>query len=282
MSQIPPLCIYHHGCADGVAAAWAVREDFINQQRDIDFHPGIYGEAPPDVTGRNVILVDFSYKRAALLQMAEQATNLLILDHHKTAMKDLVDLPASVDVEFDLDRSGAMIAWEYFHPGRQAPVLFDHIQDRDLWRFALLGTREITAAVYSHELTLDTFGHLVAAGERKLYNEGLPLVRKMNNDVAAIIRDASRTMRFGDWLVPAANVPWMYASDVAGELSKGHPFAVTYYDDATGRRFSLRSTEEGADVSLIAEALGGGGHQHAAGFRMTREEAIDFEVAGGV
>lgn len=74
----------------------------------------------------------------------------------------------------------------------------------------------------------------------------------------------------------------MYASDVAGKLADGHAFAATYYDDTDGRRWSLRSTPEGADVSQIAEAFGGGGHKHAAGFRMTREEAIDFEIHGGV
>lgn len=282
MSQIQPLCIYHHGCADGVAAAWAVREYFIVKNIAVEFHPGIYGEAPPDVTGRDVILVDFSYKRPELLAMIEQAASVLILDHHKTARDDLTDLPAKAVTVFDMERSGAMIAWQHFHPHRTAPLLFDHIQDRDLWRFELIGTREITAAVYSHELNPVTFGELVFSGCGRLLKEGLAILRKQDSDVAAIIRNASRQMRFGDHLVPAANVPWMYASDVAGELAKGYPFAVTYYDDAAGRRFSLRSTEDGADVSTIAKALGGGGHKHAAGFRMSREEAIDFEVAGGV
>lgn len=280
-----PLCIYHHGCADGVAAAWAVLEYHRERELEVDLHPGIYGEAPPDVTNRDVIMVDFSYKRDALLQLAEQARSILILDHHKTVPEDLAPirtLPTNIDIVFDLNRSGAMIAWQQFHPDRPAPLLFDHIQDRDLWRFELIGTREITAAVYSHELNPESFGELVFNGCGRLLNEGRAILRKQNSDVAAIIRSARRTMKFGECIVPAANVPWMYASDVAGELAKGHPFAVTYYDDADGRRFSLRSTPDGADVSQIAKALGGGGHEHAAGFRMTREEALDFEVAGGV
>jgi oligoribonuclease NrnB/cAMP/cGMP phosphodiesterase (DHH superfamily) len=277
-----PLCIYHHACADGVAAAWAVREHYRLKGSDVEFFPGIYDEAPPDVTGRDVIMVDFSYKRPVLLQMAEQANSLLVIDHHKTAMQDIIDLPFSIDLEFSLNHSGAMLAWNRFHPGQDAPLLFDHIQDHDLWRFALSHTREITAAVYSHPITPTNFGDLINAGIRSLIAEGISLLRKQRHDIDAIIRDAVRQMRFGETLVPAANVPWMYASDVAGILAEGQPFAVTYYDDAKGRRFSLRSTPDGADVSTIAEAFGGGGHEHAAGFRMTREEAIDFEVAGGV
>lgn len=277
-----PLCIYHHDCADGVAAAWAVLKYHRERDIEVDLHPGIYGEAPPDVTNRDVIIVDFSYKRDVLLQMADQVRSITILDHHKTALEDLGDiqsLPRSIDLVFDLNRSGAMIAWQQFHPDRPAPLLFDHIQDRDLWRFQLSGTREITAAVYSYELKPETFGELVFAGCGRLLNEGRPIVRKQDNDIAAIIRNTTRTMTFGTYRVPAANVPWMYASDVAGELAKGQPFACTYYDDTEGRRFSLRSTPDGIDVSQIAAAFGGGGHKHAAGFHMTREQALDFEVA---
>ena len=58
-----PLCIYHHNCADGFTAAWVVKKAFGN----VDFHPGKYNEPPPDVTGRDVIIVDFSYKYDVLL-----------------------------------------------------------------------------------------------------------------------------------------------------------------------------------------------------------------------
>lgn len=279
MNQSTPLCIYHHGCADGVAAAWAVLKHYRECDQKIDLRPGIYGEAPPDVTGRDVILVDFSYKRPVLLAMAEQARSVLILDHHKTAQEELTNLPASIDCVFDMNRSGAMIAWECYHPDRRAPPLFDYIQDRDLWRFKLVGTREITAAIYSYPLDPETFGDIIFCGEGRLLNEGRSLVRKQDADVAALIKATTRRAWFGTVEVPIANVPYMFASDVGHELSKGEPFSATYYDDADGRRFSLRSSPEGANVAKIAEAFGGGGHKHAAGFRMTREEAIDFELA---
>lgn len=73
-----------------------------------------------------------------------------------------------------------------------------------------------------------------------------------------------------------------YELEAERDAIKADSDAATYYDDSDGRRWSLRSTPEGADVAQIAEAFGGGGHKHAAGFRMTREEAIDFEIHGGV
>lgn len=274
-----PLCIYHHGCLDGFAAAWAVRKHYGDGE--VEFHPGIYGEAPADVTGRVVILVDFSYKRDVLLQMCAQAACVLVIDHHKSAAADLVDLPDNAVTFFDMDRSGALLAWDYFFHDKRPPKLFAHIQDRDLWQFKLDGTREITAALYSYPMEFAVWDKIMPEIET-LWDEGTAILRKHDADVDALALGCRRIAHFRGCVAPIANVPYMYASDVAGKLAKGHTFAATYYDDTDGRRWSLRSTPEGADVAQIAEAFGGGGHKHAAGFRMTREEAIDFEIHGGV
>ena len=58
-----PLCIYHGGCDDGFAAAWCVRAALGDE---VEFYPGVYAKEPPDATGRDVLMVDFSYKRPVL------------------------------------------------------------------------------------------------------------------------------------------------------------------------------------------------------------------------
>jgi oligoribonuclease NrnB/cAMP/cGMP phosphodiesterase (DHH superfamily) len=55
-------------------------------------------------------------------------------------------------------------------------------------------------------------------------------------------------------------------SEVGHELAQGRPFSVTYYDGAVSRKWALRSTPDGVDVSEIARKFGGGGHKHASGF----------------
>ena len=66
--------------------------------------------------------------------------------------------------------------------------------------------------------------------------------------------------------VLVANATVLY-SDIAGELAKGRPFGAVYFDRADGKRqWSLRSTDEGVDVSEIAKVHGGGGHKNAAGY----------------
>jgi hypothetical protein len=83
-----PLCIYHGNCQDGFGAAWTVRHALGDR---VEFYPGIYQNEPPDVTGRDVIIVDFSYKRPVIEAMALKAHSILILDHHKSAVADLGD-----------------------------------------------------------------------------------------------------------------------------------------------------------------------------------------------
>lgn len=277
MTTSLPLCIYHANCTDGFAAAWAVRKHFGDGK--VEFHEGRYGEAPPDVTGRRVIIVDFSYKRDVLLNMIEQSSGLIVLDHHKSAQEDLHALGFKAKAYFDMNKSGAMLAWEHFHPGEPAPLLFDYIQDRDLWQFNLPSTREVTAALFSYPFDFTVWDGLIVSGIPRLINEGIALVRNQRANIDAFRTALPRMIQFGHHRVPIANVPWMFASDLGGELAKGHPFAATYFDDSKGRKFSLRSTPEGIDVSQVAAAFGGGGHRNAAGFTLTREEAIDFEIA---
>ena len=82
----PDICIYHGNCADGFGAAWAVWKRFGDA---VEFVPGVYGQEPPAVGGKHVLMVDFSYKRSVLGRMACSAASIVILDHHKTAEADL-------------------------------------------------------------------------------------------------------------------------------------------------------------------------------------------------
>ena len=55
-NQHSTICIYHGNCADGFGAAWVVRKAL---GADIEFHAATYGQPVPDVTGKNVVIVDF-------------------------------------------------------------------------------------------------------------------------------------------------------------------------------------------------------------------------------
>lgn len=261
-----PLCIYHGNCADGFGAAWAVRKFFGDG--NVDFHAGVYQDAPPDVTGRDVYLVDFSYKRPVLETMAASASKVTVLDHHKTAEADLTPFPDGVMGEFDMDRSGAMIAWDWFHPGQEPPQLLRHIQDRDLWRFNLEGTREIQAALFSYPYDFTVWDELMQWDVATLHAEGVAIERKHFKDIDELLDVTMRHMEIGGHRVPVANLPYTLTSDAGHKMAEGNAFAACYWDTPDGRVFSLRSTNGGLDVSEIARQYGGGGHAAASGFRV--------------
>ncbi|HMZ57121.1 MAG TPA: phosphohydrolase [Accumulibacter sp.] len=268
------VCIYHGNCADGFGAAWVVRKAI----GEIEFHPGTYGQPPPDVTGKDVVMVDFSYKRAVLLEMAAKANSILLLDHHKTAAEELFDLPENVMVNFDMSRSGAMLAWDYFFPGQEPPPLLLHIEDRDLWRFELPYTRQIQANVFSYPYDFVVWDRLMATPPESLVAEGLAIERKHFKDIEELLRVTTREMVIGGHIVPVANLPYTLVSDAAHELAKGRPFAGCYWDTPGGRVFGLRSTDEGVDVSAVAKQYGGGGHRNSSGFSVSFAQAQAFEL----
>jgi uncharacterized protein len=296
------ICIYHGNCADGFTAAWAVRKALGDQ---VEFFPGVYGHPFPDVQGRDVLMVDFSYSRETIDLMAMQANSILILDHHKTAeaalapfaitecgggrfvyadlgsvWRDLEELKRPmIAALFDMERSGAGIAWDFFHPNTPRPNLIKYVEDRDLWRFKLAWSREVNAYVFAHDYTFKDWDHLDAVTSYPLSVQhvadmGGAIEKKHHKDIAELLRLAKRRLQIGGHDVPAASLPYTMASDAGNVMAQGERFAACYYDTPEARVFSLRSAPDGLDVSAIATSYGGGGHQHAAGFQVPRDHAL--------
>ncbi|MEN5207993.1 hypothetical protein ABE493_07705 [Stenotrophomonas terrae] len=302
-----PLVIYHANCADGFTAAWAV-----SRAIDADFHAASYGAAPPAVAGRNVIFVDFCYPCDVMLTLQLSAASILVLDHHKTADEILcaehrtapehltvvrmdqrwkaphsweyyqgcIELDrceginkALIYALIDINRSGAGIAWDFFH-NTPRPELVSHVEDRDLWRFDLPGTREISAAIFSYEYTFPNWDKLAAMAPNDLRRQGESIERKHHKDVAELVAVCQRTLTIGGYAVPAASLPHIFTSDAGALMAQGQPFAACYWDTAEGRVFSLQSQADGLDVSAIAQRYNGGGHRNAAGFRVPRDHEL--------
>jgi oligoribonuclease NrnB/cAMP/cGMP phosphodiesterase (DHH superfamily) len=112
-----------------------------------------------------------------------------------------------------------------------------------------------------------------------LAKEGHAIERKHFKDIEELTKVVTRRMNIGGYNVPIANLPYTLTSDAGHLLAKGEPFAGCYWDTPQGRVFSLRSTDEGLDVSAISKRYGGGGHRNAAGFRVSYADAAAFEVA---
>lgn len=265
-----PLVIYHGNCADGFGGAWVFSRHSGYSCDYFDYHPGTYQDAPPDVTGRDVYLVDFSYKRPVVEAMLETAASVTLIDHHKTALDDLGPIMPRMRCHCGLDHSGAMLAWQFWTEGLQGPPppLLTHIEDRDLWRFALPHTREIQANVFSHPYDFEVWDGLMGRPIEELVAEGKAIERKHFKDIEELVRVFQHRRKIGGFEVPVSNLPYTLTSDAGHLMAKGEPFAACYWDTPEGRVYSLRSTDEGVDVSEVAKQYGGGGHRNASGFRV--------------
>lgn len=277
-----PVCLYHANCIDGFTAAWVVNKFY---EGNVDLIAVAYGDSIPQACrNRDVILVDFSFKRDRLHDLKHLAKSVLVLDHHKTAEEDLrayaVDWPdvtpavpddGQVMAIFDMDRSGAGLAWDWFFPKRPRPAIVKHVEDRDLWRFRIEGTRSLHGVFASYPFDLETWDKLAAACEdgakrRNMLREGEAIARKHLMDVRSVYEATKRKMIIGGYPVMVCNAPPGMASDLGNLMAKMQLFGVTYFDTADGKRaFSLRSIGD-FDVSAIAKDYGGGGHRNAAGF----------------
>jgi len=268
------ICIYHASCMDGFGAAWVVYQKFANS---CEYVPAQYGEDPPDVVGKEVFLVDFSYKKDVMVRMAKQAKRFTIIDHHKTAQSELQQLLETqgnpeINGIFDMNHSGAILTWKWFFPDYDAPLFLKYIQDRDLWSWNLDHSKEINLAMATYQRDFGTwnrqFGKLHTNLDfGSLRDQGRALVRDQDAAVASMVARAWE-IQICSFVVPTVNCTGKHISELGNVLCKGKPFSATYFDMRDERIYSLRSDENGEDVSKIAAVFGGGGHKHAAGFKV--------------
>lgn len=248
--------LYHANCPDGFGAAYAAWKKF---GEGTHYVPVSHGSPPPEFKNHSEIyIVDFSYDRDTLVGM-NAAHTVKVLDHHRSAEAQLQGLDF---VEFDMHRSGAVMAWEYFHPDQDVPLLLQYVQDQDLWNWALPDSQEICTALNIYPLEFEVWDQIEVDQLRK---EGQVVLRYKEQLMDRLLQKV-------DWLdiaghkVPAINTP-LFASELGNQLCMDYPeadFAVCYAEHDGKRKFSLRSVGD-FDVSAVAGIFGGGGHRNASG-----------------
>jgi len=274
------VVIYHgYPCLDGFGSAMIVwlyyKEKFgIDSVKSMKFLGGSYEskEIMPDFKGKNVIMLDFSLKKAELMALIEKVNSFMILDHHTTAQIELTDVPDELKI-FDMNRSGVGITWDYFFPGGPMPLLFEYIQDRDLWTkkmplvdvFTLMANMtERKYEVFELFLNEEYLNQQIEKGKYYFeYQEHM--IENIVNHATFNIVDIN-----GTYCVVGYCNTGSFMSDVGNKIFSKYSFAdfscVYYYNNQIDEtKISLRSTGTRMDVSAIAASFGGGGHRNASG-----------------
>jgi len=284
-SRVKRACIYHAGCPDGFGAAWAVWRAW----GDVGRFVARGHEDPFDVSAHQegqVVFVDIAPKNDLLCELAEVAAQVVVLDHHLSARDHYEGDPSVANrlaegnhfIHYDLEHSGAVLAWQHFHPDDETPELLCYVEDQDLWNWKLPHTQAVNAALgtYPHEFSV--WDELSRRPVEELVREGEPLLRGQQREVERAVKTA-HPIAIDTLRIEAVNSA-QFRSHIGHELAKraafGHPIGLVY--KMTGRRVdaSIYSIDE-TDVSVIARRFGGGGHRNASGFSVTLEKWLaDF------
>lgn len=273
--------LYHASCTDGAGAKWATWKKFGDNAKYI---PVQYNKPYPEeldaalgvTPDLEVYILDFSYNKKTLEHIKALSHKLVVLDHHKTAKEDLQGLDYAV---FDMEKSGAVMAWEWFHPDTPVPQILLHVQDRDLWKFEMEHTKEL------HEflnLDLNNMQHwnyvdnVITNRDKDGNGDLYKLMINAGGTIMDYVRTSInkalgkiRVIDFEGYKVGIANVVNNISETGTAIYSSERlnvDFSMTYFIENDGRVvFSLRSKGD-MDVSAIARKYGGGGHKNACGF----------------
>jgi oligoribonuclease NrnB/cAMP/cGMP phosphodiesterase (DHH superfamily) len=187
---------------------------------------------------------------------------------------------------YDEKRSGASIAWEYFHPGTKLPHLLYLIQEGDLYHKLSDEDHAMVSYVYAQPRTFAMWDTLMTdleeptmraqmAERGRIYQEQFQLLVDQLSKAASLVS-------FEGYEVAFVEAPKMFTTPVGARLNELHPpFTIIAHARPDSLRVSMRSIS-GMDVSVIARKYGGNGHPNAAAFSIPWGDPLPWKLIGAV
>jgi len=276
--------ITHDNCMDGTCTAMLLNNYCKDNNIKLNIIYLQYGNSSNSfdvnmLNNKNVIMCDFSFDRNKIISIKNITKNLIVLDHHKSAEENLTGLDYCI---FDMKKSGATLMWEYLYGDIIQPMFVKYVEDRDIWKGEFSDTEAFSLGIrmYEREALLnkgydafkDNFVNDVIKTGNVLLKDRDMFIKKIVDKKKSLPR---KTIDGHNVICINNNT---HISNVGNELSDNEPFVAQYFITDKDIVFSLRSLEDGEDVSVIARSYGGGGHPRAAGFSFPLENFnfIDF------
>ena len=248
----------------------------------------------------DVYIVDFSFSREDTLDIAKKCKNLVILDHHITALEKLEGIEKesdNIEFFFDNNMSGAtlvngFVAQRFLDFGKSQVVVnyvSAMVEDRDLWNFKLEDTKAFGEFVFSQiepndidafsEILFDSnmkkiqsyvdLGNILDKNKKKQVNQRL---EQMQNPTVLEITYPETSEQVQIIFVNETQSDLV--SELGNAICKKFQKPVCLYKILSNGMVSLsfRSMDNLTDMSKVAVALGGGGHRNACGAEMSLED----------
>jgi uncharacterized protein len=282
--------IYHQikegvDCPDGLAAAWVAHKYYGKSKIIGCWYQCIPEDLPKFEKGDLAVIVDFSFPAEILQAWSDAGVEILLIDHHKTAMEHLGDVSNFAEhfkgkINFDMNECGATLAWKHFFPDKTVPLFLEYVKDRDLWNKTLPNSDAIHEIIAKLGRSFELYDLLKNYGmsEFSVLGElGNVLLAPKRRAIAAIADRAITSTTLAHKDIPIVILAKdgsedRLTSDICEELYVNrYPEALFVACQASDGAWSLRSNKNNADggfdVGALAKTYGGGGHRNAAGFR---------------
>ena len=273
-----PLVIYHgRNCPDGFASALSAWLFYEGQAEFLGLDHGDIKSVDdlPALAGRAVYILDFSFSPELLRRIEERAVKLVLLDHHKSAADKLSGFTCRCGiVHFDMQKSGARLAWEFFLPGQAVPDLVRFVEDRDIWVWQYPESGAFLAALDMEPFEFERWHEIALFDARQLssYIERGRAMDEKFSKLASDLAEGAQALTFNGVSGLMVNAPGVFHSLVGDMLSKkSSSFALMWSTDKSGViKVGLRS-QRSFNCIPLAESMHGGGHAQACGFKMGLE-----------
>ena len=285
--------IVYHDDNDGRCAA-AITLRYLKETCDplsVTFVPATYDKRDEIVgavaEGDELFVVDFSFTVTQFERLAEKASNITWIDHHKSVIEAIAGtLFEKLPGRRDETRAACLLAWEFWYPAEKMPIAVKLVADRDAWVWEF----EEQTAEFHYGLSLHNT-HPQAGIWRVLFDEPVVAAGKIKSDGRLVLqalgqrfKEIREAVAFDTSIVVHGERPEdkktysVRAMNIAiagsaafgaegwatGALPDDVDICCQYYHN--GEVFTVSLYSKTVDVSELCKKRGGGGHRLAAGF----------------
>lgn len=294
--------ILSHQDSDGRFAAYAAWKYFrgLGKLSSLKFIEVQYNQAfPLDIDSLtkedHVYILDFAYDRTTMDRVYGNVGKLVVLDHHETSKDNLIGAEYA---KFDMTKSGALLAWEYFFPNIDPPLPCLFVNDYDLheWKYTN-HTAAFEAWLRFDRVKLDWEKWERLCSSREYLDEALmkgSVVVELNESIIHSFINTPNNVVFNSFYSDEYIRKINYAifngmhflrNEISTILYEKNDIDMVIGWSVRGKEviFSIRSPKrkhipahEKFSAKRFAESHGGGGHDNASAFGLPLDKGMEL------
>lgn len=287
--------IFHRGCLDGFTSFIILNNTkFVSDEYIIFPDVPSAKHSPPQIDGKNVIIMDVAYKYDVLKSICERANSVTFIDHHITIHDDVIRLKdelkknhdnSKIKIVYNEKECGASLTWKYFNKKKPLPLFVRYVRDNDTGTWKLKHTHSFIAGLdtkfnmsiskeniykWSKLFNFDVIKKIIKRG--KIYREYIDFLLENNSKKYSMEAFPSEKVyeehssyfkKPGEYKVAVVCGGGCPSSSLLGlkmmeTINCDFVIMWSLHMDRKEYVLSFRSKE--ADVGKIAQIFGGGGH----------------------